>query len=891
MDFTHQLGSALHGRYEVEREIGAGGMATVYLARDVKHNRRVALKVLRPELGAVLGVDRFLSEIQVTANLQHPNLLPLFDSGEMEGHLFYVMPYVEGESLRHRLDREKQLPIDVALHIATSVASALDYAHRQGVIHRDLKPENILLHEGEPLIADFGIALAVSNAGGDRVTQTGLSLGTPLYMSPEQATGDRAIDARSDVYSLGAVTYEMLTGEPPHAGSTSQAIIARLLTERPRPMRGVRPNVPENVERAVEHALEKLPADRFASAREFADALTGKAVVPLRTVQYAAVELLPPTSTPKRREKIVRAAVVGLAVVGLGWGAGATVLLSRPRDAEERTVRFEVPIEGPTNGVQFAVSPDGRRLVSFAEAGPGEESILWLRAFDEKSARPLPETAGAVHPFWSPDNLQIGYFNVPRRRLEILDVVTGTARGVADIDARAFNGGTWNEDGVILFSAAGVIYSVLSTGGTPTMVLDTVLSTTGRRFQDRFPVFLPDGRHFLYFRWSAALEERGIHAASLDGGESVEVMKAASKPAYAPPGYLLFNREGSLFAQEFDAKRLALHGEPILVEDGVAHNLANGAGAFSVSTQGVLAFRSGEIRNGGTRELQWFGRDGRTLGKAGEPGDYTHIRLSPDNRRIATSLTDPVTGIRNIWTLDLANDVQTRLTFGEIWEGDPTWFPDSRELVLDRGSSATDFYRKVLGSDVETRIPVAGTVKYLDDISSDGRWLLYHVMPTQLMAVPLAGGDPIVLGDAGFRKTHARFSPDGRWIVYSSLESGSWQIHVASFPAFDDRRQVSADGGVQAHWRADGRELFYLTLTGTVMSVDVTPGPAAEFSPPKILFESLLKQPVPNLRHFDVSSDGQRILLLLLRQAVDPMDPITVVVNWPRMLDAQKGNP
>src|SRR5690348_9130700 len=270
-----QLESALEGRYTIERELGRGGMATVYLARDVKHDRLVALKVLNPELGAVLGAERFLSEIRVTAALQHPNLLPLFDSGEANGLLYYVMPFVEGETLRARLDREKQLPVEEAVRIAVAVANALDYAHGHGVIHRDLKPENILLQHGQPVVADFGIALAISNAGGARVTQTGLSLGTPQYMSPEQATGDRAIDGRTDIYSLGALTYEMLTGEPPHVGSTSQAIIARVLTERPRSIRATRPSVPEQVEASVDCALEKLPADRWATARDFADALNG----------------------------------------------------------------------------------------------------------------------------------------------------------------------------------------------------------------------------------------------------------------------------------------------------------------------------------------------------------------------------------------------------------------------------------------------------------------------------------------------------------------------------------------------------------------------------------------------------------------------------------------
>src|SRR5687767_4357957 len=305
MDAISKLRTSLAARYEIEREIGAGGMATVYLARDQRHDRNVALKVLNPELGAVLGVERFLSEIKVTANLQHPNLLPLFDSGEADGMLFYVMPYVEGETLRHRIDREKQLPVNEALRITIAAAGALDYAHRHNVFHRDLKPENILLQDGQPVVSDFGIALAVTNAGGTRVTQTGLSLGTPAYMSPEQATGDRVIDARSDIYSLAAVLYEMLIGEPPHTGATIQAVIARVLTDKPRSVRSTREMVPENVDAAITRALAKLPADRFATASQFSEALQDPRFTVPVAMGASTGSFAPPPTTQNRSERIL----------------------------------------------------------------------------------------------------------------------------------------------------------------------------------------------------------------------------------------------------------------------------------------------------------------------------------------------------------------------------------------------------------------------------------------------------------------------------------------------------------------------------------------------------------------------------------------------------------
>jgi serine/threonine-protein kinase len=388
MQTTEQLNAALWGRYRIERQIGEGGMATVYLAHDVKHGRQVALKVLKPDLGAVVGEERFLSEIQVTASLQHPNLLPLFDSGAADHLLFYVMPYVEGESLRARLDREKQLPIEDAVRIATAVGTALDYAHKRGVIHRDLKPENILLHEGQPLVADFGIALAVSNAGGNRITQTGLSLGTPQYMSPEQATSDRTIDGRTDIYSLGAPTYEMLTGEPPHTGATSQAIIARLLTERPRSIRASRPNVPENIEAAVERALEKIAADRWESAKEFSEALAGARIV-ARSSHTMPTEFLPLQSAGVSTAHVTVAArgalnlremvawsigVIGVALFAVGS------LRTDPGAEMDVPAEFVIELSDSLEAISFggaasvAISGDGSTIVFQAGWPAGRDS-------------------------------------------------------------------------------------------------------------------------------------------------------------------------------------------------------------------------------------------------------------------------------------------------------------------------------------------------------------------------------------------------------------------------------------------------------------------------------------------------------------------------------------
>ena len=433
-DAIARLTRALADRYLIERELGQGGMATVYLAQDVKHDRRVALKVLRPELAAVIGGDRFLQEIKTTANLQHPHILPLHDSGEAGGAVYYVMPYVEGESLRDRIDRDKQLPVDEAVRIAREVADALDYAHRHGVIHRDIKPDNILLHDGHVLVADFGIALAASRSeGGTRMTETGMSLGTPHYMSPEQAMGEREIRASSDVYALACVLYEMLMGEPPFTGPTAQAIVAKVMTDQPHPMTVHRRSIPPHVENAVMVGLEKLPADRFATAAEFAAALAGQTTTRLASGATPVARAAGPWRRIALGALVVAAAAIALAA--WAWQRGAAdggevlrVSLTFPPGERIRSISTR----------RFALAPDGSRMVYIGQDSIGTQ--LWVREMNSLNARQLPGTNGALAPFFSPDGQSVGFFTGNPGDLRVVSVSGGVSRTVVRDSAAPWGG-------------------------------------------------------------------------------------------------------------------------------------------------------------------------------------------------------------------------------------------------------------------------------------------------------------------------------------------------------------------------------------------------------------------------------------------------------------------
>ena len=869
-----QLNAALDGRYAVDREIGAGGMATVYLATDIKHDRKVALKVLRPELGAVLGVERFLSEIRVTANLQHPNLLPLFDSGEANGLLFYVMPFVDGESLRAKLQKEKQLPVDEAIHIAVAVAGALDYAHKHGVIHRDIKPENILLQSGQPVIADFGIALAISKAGGQRVTQTGISLGTPHYMSPEQATGDRQVDGRTDIYSLGALLYEMLGGEPPHTGNTAQAIIARLLTDRPRPMRAVRDTVPENVEAAIERALAKLPADRFATAGEFAQALTGARSV---STQAGA------SSHPAYRRDMPVAFTISVHAVraALRWallagavGLGAWGWLRTPRQRAENTVRFRLTfptgekVAESANGTFFAISPDSRNIVYLATDSLGTIQ-LYLRSVDQIQSRPIEGTRGARNPVFSPDGQWIAF--VAGSEVNKVGVEGGPVIRLGPSDV---NGLSWGVPETIV--NGGSVMKAVSAVGAGSRDVATADAASGL-IGYRWPLALADGENVVYTNWgTSAMNGATLGVMSLSTGKRTPLNVLGTFPLAVLDGLLLYGAaNGAIMAVPFDAKRLSVTGNPVPVAQDV---LVDGAGGLkaAISASGALIYLSGQSS---TLPVLLDGRGGgRPV--TDDPRPYSTPRFSPDGKRVA--FTIGAAQSIDVWVYDIAKTTLTKLTT----EGSnmrPEWTPDGKRILFrsERQAGSAIWWQPADGSGPAELLLKTSFDPFEAILSPDGRSLIFRTAPgstysRDIFYVDLKGDStpkPLVMGPK--QEQMPRLSPDGRWMAYMSDESSQFEIYVRPFPNPGARIQVSTSGGTEPLWSRDGRSLFYRSGT-RLMAASVTTSPTFSMGVRSVALEGDF---VPNATHqnWDVAPDGKHFLMI--KRAGGEAQTI-VVHNW-----------
>ncbi|HEY6224870.1 MAG TPA: protein kinase [Gemmatimonadales bacterium] len=858
-----RLSAALAERYRIERELGQGGMATVYLAHDLKHDRKVAIKVLRPELAAVIGAERFLSEIKTTANLQHPHILALHDSGEADSFLFYVMPFVEGESLRDRLSREKQLPIGDAVRIATEVAGALDYAHRHGIIHRDIKPENVLLHDGRALVADFGIALAASSAGG-RMTETGMSLGTPTYMSPEQAMGDRELTARSDVYALGAMTYEMLLGEPPFSGPTAQSIVAKVLTEKPAPLLPRRERIPPHVEDAVLTALEKLPADRFASTAEFAAALSDDARTQGRKVARGL-----PSSRPAVVSGILIAALSVIAIA-----ATAFAVLSRRgavQPAREARFALALPVGQELlapGGTRLAWAPDGS---AFVYPGPGKgRSQLWLRRLDELEAKPIPGSDGATSPVFSPDGKEIAFVTLSPFTLKAVALSDAQSRTLWG-EGVSGGGMAWSEDGFIYVDGATGLVRLRPDGSDRKMVLP--LDTLKKEAGVAWPAALPGGRGVLLRVRSlgdAPSDYRIVAFDTHDGSRKDLVRGLVAR--YSPTGHLLWvTADGVLRAQRFDLDRLELMGAAETLASGL--RIAGfGASDLALSSTGDLLYVPGGIRSG-FFQLDWVSRAG-----AKTPVDSTTvdgvvgaISLSPDGSAVALELLRPsdLSSVSRIWVKRLGGGPTQVVTTENRTSQDPIWAPGGRDLLYHSADGTEIYRRRADGSgsaELVARAP-PGTLGMT--LLKDGKTLVLRGnfvtgRRGELYKVRL-GSDSIatpLLANPGGERSPV-FSPDGRWLAYVSSESGSPEVYVRPYPDVDARKvQISVDGGTAPRWNPARGELFYLSASGDMMAARIETAPALKVSGVTRLFTPIGFQGGDGALFYDVSPDGGRFLML-----------------------------
>ena len=793
-DLSARVTSALGDSYRIERELGRGGMAIVYLAHDLKHERKVALKVLKPELAAVLGAERFLVEIKTTASLQHPHILPLFDSGTAGGLLYYVMPFIEGETLRAQLTRETQLGIDEAVRIATQVADALDYAHRRGVIHRDIKPENILLHDGRPMVADFGIALAVSAAAGGRMTETGLSLGTPHYMSPEQATAEKEITGRSDVYSLGSVLYEMLAGEPPHTGNSAQQIIMKIITEEAPAVTRHRKSVPVNVAAAVAISLEKLPADRFVSARAFAEAL----------------------ADPGFRQTTSRAAesrhvswrwnqwAVGLGSVALLATTLAAWAWFRPRSTPEGPLaRFSLSYPSDASiqdehGSPVALTPDGRSVVSVGR------QQLYLRRLDQIDAVPIPNTADGAQPFFSPDGLSLGFY--AQGKLKRVGLDGGPAATICQV-AGIMRGASWGAGDVIVFSTDSVLLQVPATGGVPEAVARP--DSTRGELAYRWPSFLPAGRRVLLTVWKGTNDNAAIGVIDLSSRHVSSITDGGTSPRFVEPGWLAYAKgDGTVFAAPFDLRAARVTGTARPVFENVRVGAA-GAAKLGLSSRGWAAY----LRRSGVAQLVLVDRQGAARAVPGEARPFNAPRFSPDGRKVAVSVSPPgPTG--DIWVVDPQQGTQSRLTF----EGDnryPEWSPDGGRVLFAskrRGPFALFWTLGVGGGTAESLLAKADRSIHEGLLANGARTLVYREGAEPSADVyykPVGTGESRPFLTSAFNERAPTLSPNGRWLAYVSDESGQDEVHVRPFPEGSGRWQVSPAMGREPRWAPDGRELFY----------------------------------------------------------------------------------
>ncbi|HEU4891464.1 MAG TPA: protein kinase [Vicinamibacterales bacterium] len=881
------------GAYRIESLIAAGGMGEVYRARDTRLDRTVAIKILPPQLRQLPELQaRFEREARLVSQLAHPNICTLHDIGREGAVDFLVMEYVDGESLAARIENGR-VPLNQALQIGIDIAAALAHAHRQGIVHRDLKPSNVLLTRTGAKLLDFGIAkthagmsprpsdlsLTMDNPPylaheATQLTATGAIIGTVQYMAPEQVEG-RVADARTDIFALGAVIYETVTGRKAFPGQTQGSIIGSILRDDPPPISSIQELAPPALDFVLHKCVAKDPDDRWQSAQDVMSQFEW--IARGNGSQLAAAPAAGRLTTIWRRETLAWT-LAGILTILSATAVG--VYVKSPSAARQPDVRFEIPTPH-ASGFSLSISPDGRQVVYVARAPDRNEEVLWLRPLAATQAQPLPGTDAASGPFWSPDSQNIGFG--ARGTIKRVDMAGGLPRTVCEVPGGDYFGGTWNRNNAIVFSSGLALLRVAADGGQPTPI--TTLDRSRGEAAHRYPAFLPDGRHFIYSILSTDPATAGVYVGAPDLSDRKRVLDAVSVGGYVEPGYLIYHKAGALMAQPFDTTGLSVEGTAVRIAESVAvpfvtavHRFA-GLAAFAVSASGPIIYRDGQPGNASAR-LQWFDRTGKPLDEIGQPAVFWGMALSPDEKHVAVTRQDPQQG-RDVWTVDLSTGVPTRVTVDPANEDDAAWSAKGRALTYwsDR-SGKFGIYETTLGSSAERVVYQSQTPIYLGNWSRDGRYLLAHNVHSVLAFSNVGPAEPLRRIDSPASKDEPHFSPDGKWVAYSSDESGIPEVYVASFPEFEKRRAISLGGGGVPWWRGDGRELFYMSRDGKLMSVLVNPE-SADFGVPTMLFQTPIESPSLITARYVVTGDGQKFLLAVPAGTVSP---ITVVLDWTRLL-------
>jgi eukaryotic-like serine/threonine-protein kinase len=871
------LGTKL-GPYEVGSPLGAGGMGEVYRGKDTRLGRDVAIKVLPESFVAdAAALARFEREAKTISGLNHPHICVLYDVGHQDGVEYLVMEYLEGETLAKRLEKGP-LALEQVLKYGAQIANALDRAHRSGIVHRDLKPGNVMLTATGAKLLDFGLAKEAAGWGGlltitgtspaSPLTQQGMIVGTYQYMSPEQLEG-REVDGRSDLFSMGALLYEMVTGKRAFEGKTQLSVASAILEREPVPIREAKPATPVALEHAIQRCLMKDPEERWQAARDLAIELNwiGKNGNQTETAAVAA-------KGTKRAGAWLVWALGGAAALGLLAGA----IFWRGEKKAEATMIFSAPL--PFAVQDMVIAPNGHTVAVVGHQEGAMKGLIWLYEVGSEDVRVLAGTDGGNFPFWSPDGKSIGFF--ADGKLKRMDVPAGPVLVLAD--APSGRGGTWNKEGVIVYTPTGRLRSELwrvqATGGTATMLLGYKAGLGGG--SQRWPVFLPDGNHFLFLSATIANrgENDGVYVTDLEAKEFHLVMRAESNATFAEPGYLLYLRDRRLMAQKFDLKTLQVTGEPLAVAANPQFLPRIMHATFSAMDSRVLLVQKGGNLLGS--RLTWFDRAGKELGTIGDAEIYANPKVQTNGKSLVYDATDAASLNTDVWTYDLQSGAVKRLTFDPALDATPVWSPDGTRVVFtsSRGAAFDLYMKEANGANEEKAIAEGLTDKYPNSWSGDGKYILYTDGPDFKYLTLPEMKSTMFLKAPGTVK-NGQFSPDGNWVAYASNESGKWEVYVTSFPEAHGKWQVSSGGGEQPRWRRDGKELFYLSADAKMMAVPVKTAGGFDAGTPVGLFQTNVRETAATSEQYsyDVSPDGQKILMNAMLKNVEPQ-PMTVILGW-----------